>query len=61
MNLPKEAIIEFQQIHKLRCGVELEFNEAEIEAEKMLNLVYLFIKKNTHKNDQTQNLTKNIF
>ena len=61
MNLPQEAVIEFQQIHKLRCGIDLEFNEAEIEAEKMMNLVYLFNKKNTHKNDQAQNITKSSF
>jgi hypothetical protein len=53
MNLPKEAVIEFQKILKEECGIELEFNDAEIRAKDFLNLRYLITTKNPIKNDQT--------
>jgi len=53
MNLPKEAVIEFQKILKEKCGVNLEFNEAEIRAKAFLNLRYLITNKTQPKNEQT--------
>lgn len=46
MNLPKEAVIEFQEIYQNKFGVLLEFNEAEIRAKAFLNLRYLITTKN---------------
>lgn len=51
MNLPKEAVIEFQKIYQEIFGKTLNFNEAELEAEQFLNLGLLITSKN--KNDQT--------
>lgn len=53
MNLPKEAVIEFQKILKEKCGVNLEFNEAEIRAKSFLNLRFLITSKTHTKNEQT--------
>lgn len=52
MNLPEEAVIEFQKIYKEKCGVLLEFNEAKIRAEAFLNLRYLITSKTPSKNEQ---------
>lgn len=51
MNLPKEAVLEFQKIYQEKVGVLLEFNEAEKRANNFINLRYLITTKN--KNDQT--------
>jgi len=53
MNLPKEAVIEFQEIYQNKFGILLEFNEAETRAKKFLNLRYLITNKNPNKNEQT--------
>ena len=53
MNLPEEAVIEFQKIYQDKFGVLLEFNEAEIRAKSFLNLRYLITSKNPIKNEQT--------
>ena len=53
MNLPKEAVIEFQKIYQDKFGVLLDFNEAEIRANNFINLRYLITTKNKTKNDQT--------
>lgn len=52
MNLPKEAVIEFQNIYQKKFGVLLEFNEAEIRAKNFLNLRLLIVTKNKS-NEQT--------
>lgn len=51
MNLPKEAVIEFQKIYQDKFGVLLKFNEAEIRAKAFLDLRYLITNKNTIKNE----------
>jgi hypothetical protein len=51
MNLPREAVEEFQKIYMEVVGQEISFSEAEIEAEKMLALRLLISTKN--KNEQS--------
>jgi len=53
MTLPREAVIEFQNIFQELFGVLLEYNEAEIRAKAFLNLRYLITSKNPTKNEQT--------
>lgn len=44
MSLPDEAIKEFQEIYKRKCGKEISFEEAKIEAENFINLFDLITK-----------------
>lgn len=44
MNLPDEAVKEFQKIYKNKIGKEITFNEAKIKAEKFINLFDLITK-----------------
>lgn len=44
MDLPDEAIKEFQNIYKIKCGKEISFEEAKIEAENFINLFDLITK-----------------
>jgi len=53
MNLPKEAVIEFQEIFQRKFGTTLSFEEAEIRAGRFLNLRYLITSENKDKNEQT--------
>jgi len=45
MNLPNEAVTEFQDIYQRKIGVVLTFDEAKIRAEKFLRLMVLLIGK----------------
>lgn len=45
MNLPVEAVDEFQKIYLNKCGIELSFNEAEIRADNFLRLMMLITKE----------------
>lgn len=39
--LPREAVIEYQQIYKEKCQVELSFEEAEGKANNFIRLMAL--------------------
>lgn len=41
MNLPDQAVQEFKQIYKNKCGVCLTDGEAKLKAENFLNLMKL--------------------
>lgn len=43
--LPKEAVIEYQQIYKKLFGEEISFERALEEGGKLLNLVFVIEKK----------------
>jgi hypothetical protein len=51
MFLPNEAVKEFQEIYKEKCGIELSEGEARIEAEGFLNLMDLITKPTPKKKD----------
>ncbi|MFA7300787.1 MAG: hypothetical protein WC069_00550 [Candidatus Shapirobacteria bacterium] len=51
MNLPKEAVVDFQKIYQQKFGVLLDYNESEIKAKQFLSLRLLISSKT--KNDQT--------
>lgn len=42
--LPDEAVKEFQEIYKIKCGKEISFEEAKIEAENFIRLFDLITK-----------------
>lgn len=44
MALPDEAIKEFQEIYKRKCGKKISFEEAKIKAENFINLFDLITK-----------------
>ena len=52
--LPDEAVKEFQEIYREKCG-EISFEKARIEAEGFLNLFALISKPNKTRNDTFQN------
>lgn len=52
--LPDEAVKEFQEIYKKKCG-EISFGKARIEAESFLKLFDLISKPNKTRNDTFQN------
>ncbi len=39
--LPREAVIEYQQIYKDKCGLALSFEEAESKANNFIRLMAL--------------------
>jgi len=39
--LPREAVLEYRQIYKAKCGVELSFEEAERKADNFIRLIAL--------------------
>ncbi len=45
MKVPKEAVAEFRELYKKKCGVELSQEEAEIQARDLLTLVALSLGK----------------
>jgi hypothetical protein len=61
MNLPTEAVTEFQNIYKRKCGIELSFNEAEIKAENFLRLIMLITKSSKDENEKLYKNTKRTF
>jgi len=58
MNLPIEAVTEFQNIYKRKCGIELSFNEAEIRADNFLRLMMLITKSPKDENEKLHQNTK---
>lgn len=58
MNVPKEAVLEFQDIYRRKVGGVLSFNEAGIKAENFLRLMMLITGKPSTENPNT-NLYKN--
>lgn len=51
MNLPRDKIEEFQVLYRKHYGYELPYEQAEIEAKKLIELV-AFIHKNSSFNYQ---------
>lgn len=45
--LPKEAVIEYRQIYKTKCGVELTYEEAERKADNFIRLMALITDRPT--------------
>jgi hypothetical protein len=41
--LPKEAVLEYRQIYKAKCGIELSFEEAGRRADNFIRLIALII------------------
>ena len=39
--LPREAILEYRQIYKAKCGIELNYEEAERKADNFIRLMAL--------------------
>ena len=39
--LPREAVLEYRQIYKAKCGVELNYEEAERRADNFIRLIAL--------------------
>lgn len=58
MNLPEAAIIEFQKIYQKKFNVLLDFNEAEIRAEKFLRLMALLTIGSQNENEKLYQNTK---
>jgi len=52
MNLPVEAVNEFQEIYQRRLGVEISINEAETRAENFLRLTMLITRKEENENEK---------
>lgn len=60
MNLPKAAVLEYQQIYKTKCKVALSFEEAERKAVNFLKLMALITTKSKNENEKTQYPIKNL-
>jgi hypothetical protein len=56
MNLPTDAVTEFQDIYQRKVGGVLSFNEAGIKAENFLRLMMLITEK-----PSTENLNINLY
>lgn len=56
MDLSDEAVKEFQEIYKKKCG-EISFEKARIEAENFLNLFALISKPNKKMNSTNRNVS----
>lgn len=39
--LPREAVLEYRQIYKAKCGIELTYEEAERKADNFIRLMAL--------------------
>ena len=56
MNLPMEAITEFQEIFQRKFGINLTANEAGVKAENFLKLMMLLVGQ--QKNENEKNIWK---
>lgn len=56
--LPKQAVIEYQQIHKKVFGKEISFQVALIEATKLLNLVLIIEDEDKYENEEHKSFNR---
>lgn len=52
MNIPVEAVTEFQEIYRKKFGVVLDVNEAGVRAEKFLRLLVMLTNGSQNENER---------